>query len=120
MSELDDKLTSILGNPELMTQIMNMAKSLGQSAAAPSPKAEPEPEQNPAFPDLDPALIGRIMNLAGQSGIDRNQMTLLKALQPYLSAARIHKLEKAMRAAKLAGAASVLLQSGSISFLPGR
>ena len=38
-----------------------------------------------------------------------NQKALLQALAPYLSSGRIHKLEKAMRAAKLAGMASSFL-----------
>ena len=71
-------------------------------------------------PDINPAAIQKIMELAGQTGIDRNQRALLAALRPYLTQARIHKLEKAMRAAKLAGVASTAVSSGALSFLTGR
>ena len=37
MAEFEDKLSSILGNPELMGQIMSMAGSLNQQAAPPPP-----------------------------------------------------------------------------------
>jgi hypothetical protein len=50
--------------------------------------------------------------MAQKGTIDHNQQGLLKALTPYLSQARISKLEKAMRAAKMAQFATVLLNSG--------
>lgn len=116
MEQMEEKLGAILGNPDLMQQIMTMAQSLGQSAPQPQPREEPEP----AMPEIDPILIGKIASMAGKTNIDRNQKALLRALEPYLTTARIQKLEKAMRASKLAGAASTLLQGGSIPFLSGR
>lgn len=121
MSEMEEKLGSILNNPQLMQQIMNMAQSLGQTSAnIPPPKQEPTSQPPPAPTNIDPALIGKIMNFANQSNIDRNQKALLCALEPYLSAQRLQKLEKAMHAAKLASTATNLLQSGAIPFLSGR
>ena len=115
MDEMEDKLSAILGNPQLMQQIMSMAQSLGQSAPEPPPKQEPKP----VMPEIDPAMIGKFMSLAGKTNIDRNQKALLCALEPYLTQHRLQKLEKAMRAARLAGAASTLLPNG-IPFLSGR
>lgn len=122
MEGMEDKLNAILGNPQLMQQIMNMAQSLGQSppASPPPPKQEPAPQPPPSMPDIDPAMIGKIMSLAGKSSIDRNQHALLCALEPYLSKERIQKLEKAMRAAKLAGIVTAILPNGTIPFLSGR
>ena len=120
MSELDDKLGAILGNPQLMQQIMNMAQSLGQADPSPPSKQEIPVESGAVSPEFDPAIVSKIMSLAGKSKIDRNQRTLLDALEPYLSRQRLQKLEKAMRAAKLADVASGLLQSGAIPFLSGR
>jgi hypothetical protein len=120
---MEDKLSALLGNPQLMQQIMAMAQSLGQSSPAPPPpppKQEPIPSQLPSMPDIDPAMIGKIMSFAGSTSIDRNQKALLCALEPYLSRGRLEKLEKAMRAAKLAGAVSAILPSGAIPFLTGR
>ena len=119
---MEDKLGALLANPQLMQQIMSMAQSLGQSSPAPPPpppKPEPAPAQ-PGIPNMDPAMIGKIMSIAGSSNIDRNQKALLCALEPYLSQGRLVKLEKAMRAARLAGAASTLLPNGAIPFLTGR
>lgn len=121
MGELDDKLNTILGNPQLMQQIMNMAQALGstESSSAP-PKQESPPQPTASIPDIDPAIISKIMGLAGKTKIDQRQRTLLMAMEPYLSREKLQKLEKAMRAAKLSAVASDLLQSGAIPFLTGR
>lgn len=118
MEELEDKIGAILGNPQLMQQIMSMAQALGQSA--PEPPPPPKQESSPVMPDIDPIMIGKLMHLIGKTNIDSNQKALLCALEPYLTQPRLHKLEKAMRAARLAGAASSLLPNGSIPFLSGR
>lgn len=104
MEGMEEKLNSILGNPAMMQQIMSLAQSMGQSQPEPPP-----PQQESPLPDLDPAMMMKVMSLAGQTNIDSNQQTLLKALRPYLPQNRIAKLEKAMRAAKLATLASSFL-----------
>lgn len=120
MSELEEKLGAVLSNPQLMQQIMNMAQSLGQAAPPPQNTAPPPQAGMPETGEIDPAMLGKIMSLAGKSGIDAQQKALLCALQPYLSGQRIQKLEKAMRAARLAGAVTAILPGGSLPFLSGR
>ena len=120
MDEMEEKLGAILGNPQMMQQIMSMAQALGQNtpqASPPQPPAEPPRQQlAPMGPSMDPAMLQRIAGLMRQSGIDKNQQTLLKALGPYLSRERIMKLEKAMRAARIAAMASTVLRSGGMNF----
>ena len=121
MSEIEDKLSTILSNPQLMQQIMGMAQALNQNPPpSPPPKQESVPTESFAMPDIDPAMIGNIMALAGQSRIDQSQKTLLCALEPYLTKHKLHKLEKAMHASKIAGIATKLLQNGTIPFVSGR
>ena len=115
MSEMEDKLNSVLSNPQLMQQIMSMARSLGQNTEAP-----PEPKQEVALPQFDLATMQKLSGLASQSSIDQQQQALLKALSPYLHRDRIAKLERAMRAAKMAGLASTFLNQGGLSLLTGR
>lgn len=109
-----------------MQQIMAMAQALGQSQSEPSKQEERKPDPPPPQPQMqmpsggDLAMIQKLFGMARQSGIDKNQQTLLRALGPYLSRERIVKLEKAMRAAKLAGIASTALGSSGLPFLPGR
>jgi len=114
MSELEEKLGTVLNNPQMMQQIMSMAQSLGQSSA----QQTVPPAQEP--PQLDVAALQKLAGLAGQSGIDQQQKALLQALNPYLSRSRVTKLEKAMRAAKLARMASGFLNQGGLSLLTGR
>lgn len=103
MEQMEDKLGAILGNPDMMQKIMSMAQSLN----APSPPSQPEPP--PSGSELDPAALQKILHFARQTGIDTHQQALLKALEPYLAPDRVGKLEKAMRAAKIANLATSAL-----------
>ena len=57
---------------------------------------------------------------ADMGRVDQEQQELLHALSPFLSQSRIGKLERAMRAAKMAGFASALLKSGGMNIFGGR
>ena len=108
MDEMEEKLNSVLNNPQMMQQIMAMAQSMGASA----PKEE-QPRSE-SIPDIDIGMLQKLSGFAKQGSIDKDQQTLLKALGPYLSRERIRKLEKAMRAAKIARMASGFLGSGAL------
>ena len=124
MPELENSLSALLQNPELMRQVMNLAQSFGTQSAPPSPPpqaqpAAPQQEEPPRKSAPDMATIARIAGLAGQAGIDSNQQTLLRALSPYLSREKVDRLARAMRAAKLADAASSALGPGGLEKLLG-
>ena len=106
MDDLENKIGSILGNPEMMQKIMALAQNF-QMPADDAPPDPPPAENTPFMPDLDLATIQKIAGFAQKSNIDKHQQDLLKALTPYLSEIRIGKLERAMRAAKLANLAGV-------------
>ena len=114
MEDLESKIQGIMGNPEMMQKIMSIAQSMGGNDA---PIAEPPPQQpENSLPDM--AMIQKLTKFAGKSTIDKQQRNLLNALAPYLSHQRIAKLERAMRAAKMAGMASTLF--GFLQSEPGR
>lgn len=117
MEDMQSQMNAILGNPDMMQKIMAMAQSLGQGDNNQQQKQE---APLPSLPNIDPSLIQKFAGLAGQSSIDSNQRTLLKALTPYLNKDRIAKLERAMRAAKMANMASGLLSRSGYQFHPGR
>lgn len=128
MEGMEEKLGAILENPQLMQQIMQLAQSVNapkQSQSREPPKNEEQPQQV-SLPDpdigagFDPAMLAKLAGIAGKSSIDSNQKALLRALGPYLSRERVAKLEKAMRAAKIASMASAFLNSGGIKLLSGR
>lgn len=119
MDDMQDQMNAILNNPDMMQKIMAMAQAMNQ----PQPqKQEPEKQDSSGFslPDIDLSMVQKLSGLAGQSNIDNNQRTLLKALTPYLSRERISKLERAMRAAKMANMASSFLGKSGFQFHTGR
>jgi len=111
-NHLEEQLGAILSNPEMMQKIQAVAQSLGASA----PPAQPEQK----VPDIDLSVLQKVSALAGQTGIDQNQQSLLTALTPYLSRNRVAKLENAMRAAKMAKLAAGFLGNGGLQNLMGR
>lgn len=114
MDDFENKLGQILGNPEMMGKIMAMAQSFGGAETPPQPPSM----QEDSTPEIDFATIQKLTGLLGKAGVDQEQKALLSALSPYINAARIHKLEKAMQAAKLAGVATSFL--GSTPLFSGR
>ena len=103
MEDLENKISAIMANPELMGQIMSLANSLGQE------QPDSQASAGETFGGMDLQMLQKLSGLAGQSNIDSNQKNLLTALVPYISQHRITKLEKAMRAAKMARLASTFL-----------
>lgn len=131
MDTVEDKLSALLQNPQLMQQVMALAQSLGdgggpQNVPAPRPQSQNQSQnQNQAQsqqsqPGLDPALLKGLSSLMGRGKADSSQQALLRSLTPYLSRERISKLERAMRAARIAQAASAFLNSGGLQLLTGR
>ena len=113
MADFDEKLNSLLSNPDAMAQIMQMAQSF--SGNAQEPQASPPPPQqtkkqtcggNDLFSSLssgiDPKLLMKflplIQELGGQQ--DSHARQLLYALRPYLKPERQEKVERALQLAK--------------------
>ena len=121
MAEFDEKLNSILSNPDAMSQIMQLAQSLGGDgqSAAPPPPGQPGPQQAPAWGPpppqqtppsgggdllssllggggLAPGLLSRLLPLIQELGgqRDSNARNLLYALRPYLRSDRQEKVER--------------------------
>ena len=128
MAEFDDKLNSILSNPDAMSQIMQLAQSLGGDgqSAAPPPPGQPGPQQAPAWGPpppqqtppsgggdllssllggggLAPGLLSRLLPLIQELGgqRDSNARNLLYALRPYLKEEKQNKVERALQLARL-------------------
>ncbi len=118
MDDMEEKLGAILNNPQMMQQIMTMAQGF-QEGSKKNPPPKQEPPKEIYSPEVDLGTIQKISRLARQSSIDKREQALLRALGAYLSKERIGKLEKAMKAAKLAKIASTALGPGGIT-LTGR
>lgn len=121
MSELEDKLNSILGDPQAMSQIMSLARSLGGASAAPEPSASqtppgdpPEPTTPTAAPSpengLDPRLLAMARRIMEEYRADDNEKAaLLQALRPFVAERRYAKLDKAVQIARLSRVIRVAL-----------
>ena len=134
MSELEDKLNSLLSNQDAMAQVMQLAQSLSQSgaggAADSGSAASPPPPQSgaaagnamPSAGDLnamlsqltvglDPALLSRLLPVLSQMNRNESSETsaLLYALQPFLRDKRRDKVARAAQLAKLIHLAKVFL-----------
>lgn len=122
MDDMEQKINSILGNPQMMSQLMSMAQSLSSQNQETNTDQTTAPQQKaPSLPaGIDLNMIQKVAGIAQRTGIDRNQQQLLKALTPYLCKERITKLEKAMRAAKIAGLATTFLGSSGTLLKSGR
>lgn len=121
MAEFDDKLNSILGNPDAMSQIMQLAQSLsgpGPGSESPPPQSPP-PRQTAAPPPMgggdlfsslsslaggiDPKFFSQLLPLIQELGgqRDSNARALLYALRPYLKEEKQDKVERALQLARL-------------------
>lgn len=122
MAEFDDKLNSLLSDPNAMAQIMQLAQSLsGGQEAPPSPPPPPVSQPVPSpmgqtnplsggmdllsslTGGMDPKLLSRLLPLVQELGgqRDSNARQLLYALRPYLKAERQEKVERALQLARL-------------------
>ena len=132
MSELEDKLNSLLSNSDAMAQVMQLAQSLSQSSGnsdGESTPTPPPPQNGAPFPagapnaddlnamlsqftgGLDPALLSRLLPVMSQMNRPQSSETsaLLYALQPFLREKRRDKVARAAQLAKLIHLAKIFL-----------
>lgn len=112
MAEFNEKLNSLLSNPDAMAQIMQLAQSLSgpqSTQSAPPPPPPPPSGENPLSSlsslasSIDPAMLARLLPLVQELGSqsDTNARQLLSALRPYLKPERQEKMERALQLARL-------------------
>lgn len=109
MSELEDKLNSLLSDPAGMAQVVQLAQQLsstmGQSAPQPPPNAAPGPSPaglSSLLGGVDPTVIAKFLPVLQTLTADQSHsMQLLNALKPYLKEEKQAKVERAARLARL-------------------
>ncbi len=117
MAEFDDKLNSLLSDPDSMAKIMQLAQSLSGGDGAASPQQQTPPQQTPPAPasggggnplsaltgGLDPAMLARLLPVLQELNRDDGGASrqLLYALRPYLRQDRQGKVERALQLARL-------------------
>ncbi len=111
MGDFEEKLESILNNPQAMSQIMSLAQSLGApSGQSDPPPGEPTPPSNDFSSQFDPRLLTGIASLLSQyNSNDDQRVALLQALRPFIKEQRYAKLDKAIQIARLSRMARIAL-----------
>lgn len=128
MSEWEEKLNTLLSDPDAMAQVMQMAQSLSQqmgqpggaappngAAAPPSPPPQ-EGQANASFPlpgGIDPSLVQKLLPLLSQLNRPESGETaaFLRALRPFLKPERQDKVERAAQLARFIHLGKTLLLS---------
>ncbi len=105
-SNLADKLSEILNDPEGMAKIQSMAQSL---------LGEGEQQNAVESPTLaEGAAITQMLSALKNSGGD-DRSRLLLALRPHLSDERRERVDKAVKLLRLASVLPLLQESGMLS-----
>ena len=118
MSEWEDRINSILSDPEQMNRITELANSLigggdtesGQSETSGPPDLAALAAMLGGENSPDPAMLGRLGTLLrsvrAESG---REQALLEAMKPYLSEKRRSKMDRAMKLARMAKLAQLAM-----------
>lgn len=119
MSEFDEKLNTLLNDPNAMAQVMSLAQSLsgrmdggadGENGSAPPPPLSADGGMPDAaallssLSGLDTELVRRLLKQMNRPE-STETTTLLRALRPFLSEARRDKVDRAAQLARLIHAA---------------
>ena len=118
MSELEDRINSVLNDPAQMEKIAGLARSLmggeGNADAVGGFSGLTDALSGiqggfSGVPDIDPAIIKRVSTLmsSGEGGNDKR--ALLEAMRPYLSEKRRQKMDKALQIARIARIARIAM-----------
>ncbi len=117
MDDLEQKIQSVLSDPEQMQQVLNMARALGVSIPeSEEPKAR-EQETSPPEQNISPQVgvdtlsepVSQLLQQAGK--LEKRQENLLNALKPFLKPNRREKIDRAMQVARLSHLAGYALRS---------
>ena len=131
MSEWEEKLNTLLSDPDAMAQVMQMAQSLSQQLGAQNGAAAPTSPCDTAPPDaagatdappdlsallggIDPAVIAKFLPVLSQMNRPESGETaaLLRALRPFLKPERQDKVDRAAQLARLIHLAKTFRLSG--------
>ena len=111
MDELQQRIESVLNDPQQMKELLALARSLGAELETESPQ-----EPMKGLGTLMSQPLGALLQSAGK--LEQKQEALLNALRPFLKPNRREKLDRAIRAARLSQLAGRALKSRNENDLP--
>ena len=119
MDNMNEMLNSVLGDPESLQQIKELADLLKSETEGGSETEQPA--QNSSSEDssggFDPAMLMGLMGAVSAAGNEDKNRALILALKPYLSSERQAKADKAVKLLKMYAVFSELKKSGMLGNL---
>jgi len=117
MSSLEDKLSSILSDPDAVNKLKSLGQAMGLDTSG---GFSPKPQQNLNLPFMGQGANGdetmstlmRLAPLLSDMGKDDETACLLNALKPFLSEGRRLRLEQAGKMLKVMRLLPLLRGSG--------
>lgn len=118
MDNMNDMLSSVLGDPESLRQIQELADMLkdetGDSSQNKNADSASESDSSDGF---DPAMLMSFMGAVSAAGGDDKNRSLILALKPYLSSERQARADKAVKFLKMYAVFNELKKSGMLNNL---
>lgn len=119
MDNMNDMISSVLGDPESLQQIKELADLLksetegGSMAEQVSDKSSSDDSSG----GFDPAMLMSLMGAVSAAESDDKNRALILALKPYLSSERQAKADKAVKLLKMYAIFNELKKSGMLGNL---
>jgi len=120
MSDLEDKLNSILSDSNTMSRIMALAHSLSDGQTSKQMEPTSSEISNISTADsgssqlrgIDPKILGIAMKvMSAYNAEDNDRANLLAALRPFVRKERYAKLDQAIKISKITRAARTALDA---------
>ena len=112
MEDLEEKIQSILQDPQQMQQVLSLAKNFGFDFGSTDPEEVSHNSPEPDTLELPDALSLPIAELLKQAGkLEKRQENLLNAIKPFLKPNRQEKIDRALQVARLSHLAGFALRS---------
>ena len=113
MDDISQRIGQILNDPESMSEIMNIAKSLGLTDEKTSEEKRKESEKPVATNEIVNAVM-QLSPLISQVKKDDESTNLLRALKPLLSEKRQEKVDGAIKIIQLLKLLPVLKENSAL------
>lgn len=118
MDNMNDMLSSVLGDPESLRQIQELADMLkDETGDSSQDKNADTASENDSSDGFDPAMLMSIMGAVSAAGGDDKNRSLILALKPYLSSERQARADKAVKFLKMYAVFNELKKSGMLNNL---
>lgn len=108
MDNLEQRLNSILSDPESLSTLSQIAESFLAGSNNSEDKSEEFKEAGSGSPDIDLAAFARLSGILGNISDDNEESRLLLALKPYLKDKRKEKVDETVKLMKLIKLAPLL------------